>query len=82
MNTLVAFSIGLIMGTVISITILYVLIEEADRRYRKPEPIIRDGIDPDELIAWIQNSNDNYEYVSPPTASEIITKIREMEAEG
>ncbi len=37
------------------------------------------GIDPDELIAWIENYQHNYEYVAPPTTGEIIKKIREMD---
>ena len=36
------------------------------------------GIDPDALIAWIENYQHNYEYVAPPTTSEIIRKIQEM----
>lgn len=35
-------------------------------------------LDPQELIAWIENYRDNYEYISPPTASEIVAKIKEM----
>jgi len=36
------------------------------------------GIDPDALIAWIENYQHNYEYHAPPTTGEIIRKIREM----
>ena len=36
------------------------------------------GIDPDALIAWIENYQHNYEYHAPPTPGEIIRKIREM----
>ena len=36
------------------------------------------GIDPDALIAWIENYQHNYEWVAPPTTGEIIRKIREM----
>ncbi len=36
------------------------------------------GIDPDALIAWIENYQHNYEWVSPPTAAEIINRIQEM----
>ena len=40
------------------------------------------GIDIDELIAWIRTDTDNYEYVGPPTTSEIIAKIKEMEGKN
>ena len=36
------------------------------------------GIDPDALIAWLENYVHNYEYHAPPTTAEIIEKIREM----
>ena len=36
------------------------------------------GIDPDALIAWIENYQHNYEWVSPPTTAEIIKRIQEM----
>ena len=36
------------------------------------------GIDPDALIAWLENYQHNYEYNAPPTTGEIIRKIREM----
>ncbi len=36
------------------------------------------GIDPDKLIAWIENYSHNYEYMAPPTTGEIIAKIQEM----
>lgn len=36
------------------------------------------GIDPDALIAWIENYQHNYEWAAPPTTGEIIRKIREM----
>lgn len=36
------------------------------------------GIDPDALIAWIENYQHNYEHHAPPTTAEIIEKIREM----
>lgn len=36
------------------------------------------GINPDELIAWLENYVHNYEYHAPPTTAEIIEKIREM----
>lgn len=35
-------------------------------------------IDPDKLIAWLENYLYNYEYVAPPTTGEIIAKIQEM----
>ena len=40
------------------------------------------GIDPDELIAWIENYQHNYEWVSPPTTAEIIKRIQEMRRES
>ena len=36
------------------------------------------GIDPDALIAWIENYQHNYEWVAPPTTAEIIKRIQEM----
>lgn len=35
-------------------------------------------INPDKLIAWLENYLYNYEYVAPPTTGEIIAKIQEM----
>lgn len=40
--------------------------------------VIKSGIDPDELIAWIENYVHNYEYNSPPTTGEIVQKIISM----
>lgn len=40
--------------------------------------IVDKGIDPDELIAWIENYTHNYEFAAPPTTGEIIRKIRSM----
>ena len=40
--------------------------------------IEKNSIDGNELIAWIENYQHNYEYVAPPTTSEIIRKIQEM----
>ena len=39
------------------------------------------GIDPDALIAWLENYVHNYEYHAPPTTGEIIRKIQEMKGE-
>lgn len=36
------------------------------------------GIDPDALMAWIENYQHNYEWVAPPTTAEIIKRIQEM----
>lgn len=47
------------------------MLHEEEAEYR--------GIDPDELIAWLENSWHNYEYVAPPTTGEIIRKIQEMD---
>lgn len=38
------------------------------------------GIDPDALIAWLENYQHNYEWVSPPTTAEIINRIKEMKS--
>lgn len=40
--------------------------------------IEKNSIDGNKLIAWIENYQHNYEYVAPPTTSEIIRKIQEM----
>lgn len=40
--------------------------------------VIKSGIDPDELIAWIENYTHNYEYIAPPTTGEIVKKIVSM----
>ena len=40
------------------------------------------GIDPDALIAWIENYQHNYEYHAPPTTGEIIKRIQEMRRES
>ena len=40
--------------------------------------IEKNSIDGNKLIAWLENYQHNYEYVAPPTTSEIIRKIQEM----
>lgn len=44
--------------------------------------VLTQGINADELVAWIENYMHNYEYLDPPTTGEIIRKIRAMEREA
>lgn len=74
MGAVIGFSIGYILGFLTTIGMCFYLAPEEDAG--SPEKI--NGIDPNELIAWIQNGNDNYEYIAPPSTSEIIRKIKEM----
>ena len=76
---LLAFFIGSCVGAAIGASLMDVFWEgEVKRRGISIDGI---GIDPEELVAWIENNMENYEYVAPPTAGEIICKIREMEEE-
>lgn len=73
------YIIGYLMGALCT----YLLMCSRSRRIDNIKiDIIKEGIDPDELIAWIENQSENYEYLAPPTAGEITKKIREMQANG
>lgn len=66
---IIAFAAGFLIGTITED-----VVEEKET--------YRDGIDPDELISWIENYQYNYEYVAPPTTGEIIAYIRKMKEAG
>lgn len=65
-TVVVTLIVGYIIGAVNTS-----MLHEEEKEYQ--------GIDPDELIAWLENSAHNYEYVAPPTTGEIIRKIQEMD---
>ena len=44
--------------------------------------VLTKGINADELIAWLENYQHNYEYYAPPTTGEIIKRINEMKNES
>ena len=75
MTTILSFIIGAILGAITGTAIIPVLLLDGHSR-PAPEPAV--GIDPQALSAWIENHNDNYEYIAPPTTGEIIRKIKEM----
>ena len=75
MGAIIGFSVGYFIGLTTAAALSFYATAKAD------EPGEVKGIDPDELIAWIRNSNDNYEYIAPPSTSEIIRKIKEMSDE-
>lgn len=77
MATIIAFSFGGLLGMALGAVVLMVMMDPVSDCKTDSKPA--EGIDPQELIAWIQNWADNYEYIAPPTASDIISKIREME---
>ena len=78
MTTTIAFIIGLLFGGTVGFLTASVL---ASGSGSDTECIqIRDGIDPNELINWIENHTYNHEYTAPPTSGEIIRKIKEMAA--
>ena len=62
-----AFIIGYFAGVIVN-TVLSEKIEESNYY----------GINPNELISWLENYQYNYEYLAPPTTGEIIAKIRKM----
>ena len=75
---IIAYLAGMVIGLIIGVAITdYFRESEAQRDELLIEHV---GIDPDELIAWIDNLTCNYEEY--PTVNQIITKIREMEAEA
>ena len=77
MSTVIAFLIGAMIGVMVGFLLGAVLItDNEDRTVYIPR-----GVNPDALIAWIENHHDNYEYIAPPTSGEIIKKIKEMEFE-
>ena len=74
---IIAYLAGMAIGVIIGVVVTRGLMEiEAQREELLIEYV---GIDPDELIAWIDNLTGNYEEY--PTVDQIIIKIREMEAE-
>ena len=74
MTGVIAFIIGLFFGGTVGFLVASVLAGSAE----DSTVYIRDGINPNELISWLENHNDNYEYIAPPTTGEIIRKIKEM----
>ena len=75
MSTVIAFVIGIMFGGTVGFLISAVLSVSGDE---DRTVYIPRGINPDALIAWIENHRDNYEYTAPPTTGEIIRKIEEM----
>ena len=75
MTTIISFSLGIIIGAITGTAIIPVLLLDGHSR---PEPEPATGIDPKELVAWLENYTHNYEYIAPPTTGEIIRKINEM----
>ena len=73
MTGVIAFIIGLFFGGTVGFLVASILSASADSSV-----YIQHGINPNELISWLENHNDNYEYIAPPTTGEIIRKIREM----
>ena len=79
MTAVIGFLAGALFGGTVGFLVAGILATNAiDEMTSRNTVYIPHGIDPDALIAWIENHNDNYEYMSPPTSGEIIRKIREM----
>ena len=74
----VTFAIGILIGAALcALSLKWPESKEEKGTYQE-----KTGIDPDELVAWLENYTANYEYLSPPTTGEITRKIREMEEEA
>lgn len=72
--TAIVFAMGGLLGFVIGL-----IVDDAVLQNKKTYTEYKAGIDPNKLVAWIECQLENYEYVAPPTAGEIVRKIREME---
>ena len=79
MTAAIAFLGGLLFGAIVGLLVAGVLAASAiDEAPNRNTIYISRGIDPDALIAWIENRAHNYEYTAPPTSGEIIRKIQDM----
>lgn len=74
MTAIICVVSGVLLGFFIGI-----IVDDAVLQQKKVKTVYKPGIDPNKLVAWIECQLENYEYVAPPTAGEIIRKIREME---